>query len=72
MKAAKGFGMESRLHVDEFVDGGGLQLASELGSVSGDHVEIQMMSLELGLMIWDRSDIPTWYAYILGKKLEFR
>ncbi|MBI87508.1 MAG: imidazolonepropionase [Euryarchaeota archaeon] len=34
---AKSYGMGSRLHVDEFVDNGGLALAAELGSVSGDH-----------------------------------
>jgi|TARA_B100001996_G_scaffold69301_2_gene50621 imidazolonepropionase len=36
--AAKGLGLTPRLHVDEFVDSGGLSLASELGSVSADHV----------------------------------
>ena len=36
--AAKGLGLSPRLHVDEFVDSGGLALASELGSVSADHV----------------------------------
>ena len=38
VNASKSFGMGSRLHVDEFVDSGGLELAAELGSVSGDHV----------------------------------
>ena len=36
--SAKEHGIGSRLHVDEFVDSGGLTLAAELGSVSGDHV----------------------------------
>ena len=36
--AAANAGLPSRLHVDEFVDGGGLALAAELGAVSGDHV----------------------------------
>ena len=36
--AAKELGLTPRLHVDEFVDSGGLALASELGSVSADHV----------------------------------
>jgi len=36
--AAKTMGLESRVHVDEFVDSGGLSMASELGSVSADHV----------------------------------
>ena len=38
VKNAKGFGLKSRLHVDEFVDSGGLSLAAELGSCSADHV----------------------------------
>ena len=38
VKASKDYGMKSRLHVDEFVDSGGLALAAELGSVSADHV----------------------------------
>ena len=37
VQASKEYGLESRLHVDEFSDSGGLQLASELGSISGDH-----------------------------------
>ena len=38
VKNAKDFGLKSRLHVDEFVDSGGLSLAAELGSCSADHV----------------------------------
>jgi imidazolonepropionase len=38
VNAAKIHGLTPRLHVDEFVDGNGLQLAAELGAVSGDHV----------------------------------
>jgi imidazolonepropionase len=38
VKAAKELGLKSRLHVDEFVDSNGLNLAAELGSVSADHV----------------------------------
>ncbi len=38
VKAASELGLPSRLHVDEFVDGGGLALASELRAISGDHV----------------------------------
>ena len=71
VKAAKGFGMESRLHVDEFVDGGGLQLASELGSVSGDHVacsneDARISAAESGTVQTFLPGTP----YILGKKLE--
>jgi len=36
-KAASEGGLDIRLHVDEFVDGGGLSLAAELGALSGDH-----------------------------------
>ncbi len=36
-KAAIDGGLDIRLHVDEFVDGGGLSLAAELGALSGDH-----------------------------------
>ena len=38
VKAARKHGLPSRLHVDEFVDGNGLALASDLGTISGDHV----------------------------------
>jgi len=36
-KAAVGGGLAIRLHVDEFVDGGGLNLAAELGARTADH-----------------------------------
>ena len=35
-EAARG-GLTLRLHVDEFTDGGGLELAAELGAVTADH-----------------------------------
>ncbi|MBM47587.1 MAG: imidazolonepropionase [Euryarchaeota archaeon] len=38
VRAAADHDIGSRLHVDEFVDSGGLALATELGSASGDHV----------------------------------
>ena len=38
VKSAYKFGLKSRLHVDEFVDSGGLSLAAELKSCSADHV----------------------------------
>lgn len=38
VRSAGEHGIGSRVHVDEFVDSGGLALAAELGSVSGDHV----------------------------------
>lgn len=38
IKAANEYGLQSRLHVDEFVDSDGLSLAADLGSVSADHV----------------------------------
>ncbi|DAC09951.1 MAG TPA: imidazolonepropionase [Candidatus Poseidoniales archaeon] len=36
--ASKKMGLESRIHADEFVDSGGLDIAVELGSISADHV----------------------------------
>ena len=36
-KAASKSGLSIRLHVDEFVDGGGLGLAAELGATTADH-----------------------------------
>ena len=36
-RAAMDEDMEIRLHVDEFTDGGGLELAAELGAVTADH-----------------------------------
>ena len=36
-KSAQEAGLKIRLHVDEFSDSGGAQLASELGSVTADH-----------------------------------
>lgn len=35
--SSKKSGLDVRLHVDEFVDGGGLSLAAELGASSADH-----------------------------------
>lgn len=37
MKYAMGAGLSGRLHVDEFVDGGGGELAASLGVVTADH-----------------------------------
>lgn len=36
-QASKNCGLEIRLHVDEFSDGGGLALAAELGAITADH-----------------------------------
>lgn len=36
--ASKEMGLGSRIHADEFVDSGGLGTATELGSISADHV----------------------------------
>ena len=36
--ASKEMGLGSRIHADEFVDSGGLDIAAELGSISADHV----------------------------------
>ena len=37
LKASMGVGLSGRLHIDEFVDGGGASLAAELGVVTADH-----------------------------------
>jgi imidazolonepropionase len=69
--AAKSFGIESRLHVDEFVDSGGLQLAAELGSVSADHVacsndDARISASESGTVQTFLPGTP----YVLGKNLD--
>ena len=69
--AAANAGLPSRLHVDEFVDGGGLALAAELGTVSGDHVgyssdNARAAANEAGTM---QTFLPVT-PYVLGKDLE--
>ncbi|MFL2974780.1 MAG: imidazolonepropionase [Candidatus Thalassarchaeaceae archaeon] len=71
VSASKSFGLESRLHVDEFVDSGGLQLASELGSVSADHVacsndDARISAAESGTVQTFLPGTP----YVLGKSLD--
>lgn len=53
--ASKEMGMGSRIHADEFVDSGGLAIATELGSISADHVatsddESRAIAHEIGVM----------------------
>jgi|TARA_B100001996_G_scaffold94329_2_gene70554 imidazolonepropionase len=69
--ASSSFDLQSRLHVDEFVDGGGLQLASELGSLSADHVacsndDSRISAAESGTVQTFLPGTP----YVLGKKLD--
>ena len=71
VKASEDYGMKSRLHVDEFVDGGGLALAADLGSVSADHVacsndDSRVSAAESGTVQTFLPGTP----YVLGKKLE--
>ena len=71
VSASKSYGMESRLHVDEFIDSGGLQLASELGSVSADHVacsndDSRVSAAESGTVKTFLPGTP----YVLGKSLD--
>jgi len=71
VSASKSFGLKSRLHVDEFVDSGGLQLASELGSVSADHVacsndDARISAAESGTVQTFLPGTP----YVLGKSLD--
>ncbi|MAV94771.1 MAG: imidazolonepropionase [Euryarchaeota archaeon] len=68
--AAKDGGLGIRLHVDEFVDGGGLELATELGAVSADHVaksnlESRQAADDAGVMQTFLPGTP----YALGKDL---
>jgi len=69
--AAKSFNLGSRLHVDEFADSGGLQLASDLGSVSADHVacsndDSRISAAESGTVQTFLPGTP----YVLGKNLD--
>tara|TARA_S200000501_G_scaffold230410_2_gene216121 strand:- start:171 stop:1463 length:1293 start_codon:yes stop_codon:yes gene_type:complete len=71
VKASEDYGMKSRLHVDEFVDGGGLALAADLGSVSADHVacsndDSRVSAAESGTVQTFLPGTP----YVLGKRLE--
>ena len=71
VRAASELGLPSRLHVDEFVDGGGLQLGSELGAISGDHVghssqSARQSASDSGVMQTFLPGTP----YILGHDLE--
>ena len=71
VNASKDYGMKSRLHVDEFVDSGGLALAADLGSVSADHVacsndDSRVSAAEAGTVQTFLPGTP----YVLGKSLE--
>lgn len=71
VKASRGYGMKSRLHVDEFVDSGGLALAAELGSLSADHVacsndDSRISAAESGTVQTFLPGTP----YVLGKNLD--
>ena len=71
VQASKEHGMPSRLHVDEFEDSGGLALAAELGSVSGDHVA--KSSVESRQAASDNGTMQTFLPgtpYVLGKPLD--
>ena len=64
-------GLNVRLHVDEFQDGGGLRLATDLGAVSADHVAKSSMSdreyaNENGTM---QTFLPGT-QYVLGNRLD--
>ncbi len=39
LETAKAFGLRPKLHADQLSDGGGAQLAAEVGAVSADHLE---------------------------------
>ena len=70
VKASQEMGLKSRLHVDEFVDSGGLSLAAELGSSSGDHAAFSSddsrdFATKSGTMQTFLPGTP----YILGKEI---
>lgn len=44
LKASMDAGLSGRLHIDEFVDGGGAELAAQLGVVTADHALQSTMS----------------------------
>ncbi|MBK64062.1 MAG: imidazolonepropionase [Euryarchaeota archaeon] len=70
VKASKEIGLNSRLHVDEFVDSGGLSLAAELGSSSGDHVAFSSdESRELATKSGTMQTFLPGTPYILGKEI---
>lgn len=70
VKGANEHGLGSRLHVDEFVDSGGLALAAELGSVSGDHAacsneDSRILAAESGTVQTFLPGTP----YVLGSEI---
>lgn len=68
---AKEYGLDSRLHVDEFVDSDGLALAAELGSVSADHVA--MSNPDSRQKASDAGTMQTFLPgtpYVLGSALD--
>ena len=71
VNAAKSYGLGSRLHVDEFVDSGGLALAAELGSESGDHVACS--NIDSRIKAAEAGTVQTFLPgtpYVLGKKID--
>ena len=71
VKQASEFGLQSRLHVDEFEDCGGLALATELGSVSADHVA--MSNYDSRQKASDAGTMQTFLPgtpYVIGSKLK--
>jgi imidazolonepropionase len=71
VKESQLLGLKSRLHVDEFIDSGGLTLAAELGSSSGDHVafsndESRDLATRAGTMQTFLPGTP----YVLGKDID--
>ena len=71
VRASMEHGISSRLHVDEFEDSGGLALAAELGSVSGDHAA--KSSVESRQAASDNGTMQTFLPgtpYVLGKPLD--
>ena len=49
LRASRKAGLELRMHVDEFVDGGGAELASALGVETADHAYHTPMAVRLDM-----------------------
>ena len=71
VRTSQDAGLPARLHVDEFEDGGGLDLAAELNCASGDHVGYS--SLEARARAAQSGTMQTFLPgtpYVLGKQLQ--
>ncbi len=70
LKTASQAGLEMRLHIDEFEDGGGAMLASELGVVTADHA---LASTESGMEAMNNAGVNVGWLpgtpHMMGMKV---